>query len=528
MRLKSLNALTGPALVALATVFASQAAVSAQETGAETPAAGTGGVALAEPAPQAPAPGGEAAPAATAQDAGVAGGRVGTGRDSGTPRPDAGASGSAAGSYPGAFGGASSGYGSGMYGDGGMSGYANAGAGNNLANLLGAAMSRNPDIAVAEGKVRAAQSELDRTRLDVSRQVVDAFQSVRFARKSMEIGKAQLDSSKKAQARMQELHKTGNVSETHVSDANSAAREAELALIKAEAHLEMAVATLDYLIGGPRAGAGMMFRGTVGPGSTGFGESGGFPGGGHLSPGLPGLGPDGGATGDTGISDISEPNPFGGGAADPAASGTKHRDPDKASTGGKRHFPLIGIVGERNSTFHERLRKKLAEPTTVEFLEAPVSDVMRYLDDVHGISNIVIDTLTPDGRNPGEEPITLKLEKIPLSAALMAIEDLGNVRFVVTEYGLRLTTKDVDVEDSTPLRLFLRNTPITGTLYFGNPQDAGGGAAGGPTTGHDPFTAGGEDGMDGATTAEEQTPKAAGESGDAKEGATDPLEKPQP
>jgi hypothetical protein len=382
---------------------------------------------------------------------------------------------------------------------GGMYGFPG-GPSDNLANLLGSAMSRNPDISVAEGKVRAAQSELDRTRLDVSRQVVEAFQSVRYSRKAVEIAKAQVAQTKEQQSYLKQMHKEGAAAASDVAAADVTAREAELALIKSEAQLESTIATLDYLAGGSAMPGGGMMPGMGGypgmaPGAAGPGPMGSAPHGRFPVSDSPGGTTDAGASAAGGLDAGTAASPseggIGGAGTSTVPGGPSGSGEASGARGGLSRTAVVWAAKTHGSTFHERLRSKLEEPTTLDFPEAPLSDIMRYIDDVHGITNIIIDEKAPDGRDLLSTTIRLKLDKVPLSAALKAIEDMANVHFVVTDYGLRLTTKDkaADIEDSTSLRQFLRQSAITGAWYF---QKATGSAEGASAAEYNPFASGAE------------------------------------
>ncbi|MCX5670179.1 MAG: hypothetical protein NTU94_02510 [Planctomycetota bacterium] len=74
----------------------------------------------------------------------------------------------------------------------------------------------------------------------------------------------------------------------------------------------------------------------------------------------------------------------------------------------------------------------------VDFTEVPLKDVVAYLQDVAKIT-ITVDAA---GGVPFENPVTLKLKDVTLSAALQALEDVGlDTVFVVREYGLLATDK---------------------------------------------------------------------------------------
>ena len=91
----------------------------------------------------------------------------------------------------------------------------------------------------------------------------------------------------------------------------------------------------------------------------------------------------------------------------------------------------------------------------VDFTEVPLKDIVAYLQDVAKIT-ITVDAA---GGVPLENPLTLKLKDVKLSAALQAIEDLClDTVFVVREYGLLATYKP-KAEDQGYVRIRdLRNS----------------------------------------------------------------------
>jgi hypothetical protein len=86
----------------------------------------------------------------------------------------------------------------------------------------------------------------------------------------------------------------------------------------------------------------------------------------------------------------------------------------------------------------EKVRQALNGPTTFEFTETPMRDVMDYLADYYGI-NMQIDKNYFDKNHP----VTLELKGVPLAAALQALEDENvPLKFVVRDYGLLATSRD--------------------------------------------------------------------------------------
>src|SRR5207237_8373668 len=86
----------------------------------------------------------------------------------------------------------------------------------------------------------------------------------------------------------------------------------------------------------------------------------------------------------------------------------------------------------------------------------PVDDVIEYLKKKAGV-----DFPIRGLRMYKLSPVDLMAGELPLSAWLLAVEDaVPELRFVVREYGLLVTTKDRMPEDAVRLREFLRSTPV--------------------------------------------------------------------
>jgi hypothetical protein len=104
-----------------------------------------------------------------------------------------------------------------------------------LEDLLAQALRDNPDIRVAESKVREAEAELNRARLAVTQKVVAHQRDLAEQQALIDLANAKL-------ARLRQLHKTGNLS-AHELEA------AEANLQKAKADLARVEADLNFLLG---------------------------------------------------------------------------------------------------------------------------------------------------------------------------------------------------------------------------------------------------------------------------------------
>jgi hypothetical protein len=108
-----------------------------------------------------------------------------------------------------------------------------------LEEMLDRALKNNPDIRVAESKVREAEAELNRTRLQVMQKVVKLQQELAVSKALVEQAQANLD-------RTLELQKARQISQAEVTIAKQMLQQAKANLAKVEADFP-------YLLGQPAA-----------------------------------------------------------------------------------------------------------------------------------------------------------------------------------------------------------------------------------------------------------------------------------
>ena len=77
----------------------------------------------------------------------------------------------------------------------------------------------------------------------------------------------------------------------------------------------------------------------------------------------------------------------------------------------------------------EKIQRELDSETTMEFIETPLSDVVRYLNDLHGIS-IQLDQRAMDQAGlTGDLPITLNLKNVSFRSSLrLLLQRSGRIR----------------------------------------------------------------------------------------------------
>lgn len=267
-----------------------------------------------------------------------------------------------------------------------------------LDEMLAKALKDNPDLRVAEAKLREADAELNRTRLQVMQKVVLYYRNV-------EANKALVEHAEKDFEMYQKIYKNGTLSATEFNKAQGALQQAKMKLAEVEAELP-------YLLGQSQL----------------------------RRDGVPVL------------SDI----PQVGQLFSDGSVRMPHFLADK-SVPNERYFELSK---ERSQPLQaataERIRKALDSTITVDFADTPLGDALEYFQ--HSLPNASLVRLNPAELE--KHKINLKLNgQVPLGAALQAIEDATGLRFAVREYGIVVTAADKLPTGAMSLHSFWKNPP---------------------------------------------------------------------
>jgi DNA-directed RNA polymerase subunit L len=256
-----------------------------------------------------------------------------------------------------------------------------------LEELLAKALKDNPDVRVAEAKVREAEAELNRARLLVAQKVTAFAAAHDAARKGVEEAEAKLK-------RMAELGRQKVVSIEEL-------REAEAVLARAKAELAKVEAEMPYLLGKQAGGAS----------ATDLSNTQFF------------------------LDQLQR-------SGDLSSSSTT----DAAVARGLYWLAVHQAGGASGAgTVPAKIRQTLDQPISVDFKNAPFADLVHDLQEKTGIS---FRNHVSDRYKDGNPNMTLKLHDLPLRAVLQAIQDdfpgdnmtpLGGLRFVVREYGILVT-----------------------------------------------------------------------------------------
>jgi hypothetical protein len=91
----------------------------------------------------------------------------------------------------------------------------------------------------------------------------------------------------------------------------------------------------------------------------------------------------------------------------------------------------------------KKILEALAKPTSVDFVETPLQDVVDYLKDFHGIE-IQIDKKSLEDQGLGNAQVTRRLTGVPLRSALRLMLPQLGLGFVVANDVLLITTLEVE------------------------------------------------------------------------------------
>jgi hypothetical protein len=277
-----------------------------------------------------------------------------------------------------------------------------------LEELLAQALRDNPDVRVAEAKVRGAEAELNRTRLQVIQKVV-AHQhtvetltaAVRMAEANYMAAQAKLNAAETDYKRLAELVKRATIAQAELDagrakldQARADLEAAKAALQAAKADLAKAQAELPYLLG----------KGAKDDKDT------------------------------EAVKRALEWLKKNQGQAGPVLNEDEARALyELALTDAHRAWKAAQLP---QGTVAEKLRKALDAPLNLKVEEAPVGDVLDYIQQRAGVP--IVDTLP---RNHKEKKLTLRLDNITLGAAFQLLGDVAGVQFAVRDYGILVTDK---------------------------------------------------------------------------------------
>jgi hypothetical protein len=292
--------------------------------------------------------------------------------------------------------------------------------------LIGEALKKNPDIRVAESKLREAEAELNRARLLVTQKVVALQRDITLQRAALEEANAHLDGARRVYA-------TGAMSMQEI-------KSAEVNLQKIKADLARLEAELPYLLG------------------IGGGVSATFTDGMLLLNRIP-----------------AEYYRYTLKANPPAQDSKKAPKEEERKLydleleHAYRALNIRQVQSNLPGGTADKIRKALdiMTPPDFTFTQTPPKDILDYLQQhakgINIVEQIRLDKLPP---------VTIRLkEPVPVGAIFQFLEDTYGWRFVVREYGIVLAEPSRLPPGAVFLQDFWRNRPgqITTTSTTSSP-----------------------------------------------------------
>ncbi len=329
-----------------------------------------------------------------------------------------------------------------------------------LDNLLAQALKDNPDIRVAEAKMREAEAELNRVKLQVTQKVVTQQRELVMYQSALKQAQANFD-------RIQALHRQGATSTESIG-------AAEASLQKAKAELARIEAELPYILGSTRPALQIGQIGPIGGQGGQPGRSGGQIGqiGGQIGQigqigGQIGQGRSGGQIGQLG-GQIGQIGTFGGGfgvaGSGFGVAGGALGGPGGAlggqfgmSDGLRAKGQLRADTSRLPESMATKIRTALDTPVQVNFNEVSPKDILAFLQQ-HAKGCNLVDQAHFDKN----VLVSLRLtEPVPLGAIFQFLEDKCGVNFVIREYGIVMAHRGTMPPGAISLQAFWKDRTPT-------------------------------------------------------------------
>jgi hypothetical protein len=275
--------------------------------------------------------------------------------------------------------------------------------------MLAVALRDNPDIRVAEAKLRESESELNRIRLEVSQKVM-AFPHDRAVQ----------------QAKVEEYEARLKAATTLYEKQAISEEDLRLAKVNVEVtrrQLSKLEAELPYLLG--KAPQGTASVGKQWPEVRRLDSTYSLQ---HVPGDVVAALVDSLRTVDSNVTVETSPSP-----PTLRVQGTPEAHALATAIIKALDRPAQQIAADSNvrTKMLEKIRKALDTPIKVEYKEAPLGDVLKDFQKAFG-TPFISETKWENWQNP----VTLSLGEVPLGLALEAVHDTENIAFNVRDYGI--------------------------------------------------------------------------------------------
>ncbi len=290
-----------------------------------------------------------------------------------------------------------------------------------LEEQIAQALRENPDVRVAEAKMREAEAELTRARMIVVQKVVALQHSAEAAARAVNVAEArvmaadaQLQLADRERSRAEELVKTraapqeiADVSRAKLAQAAANREAARADLLSAKADQAKVQAELPYLLGKQPRGVAQAEFANISSQAV--------------------------------LQSLHEREKL------EAEQQKLYLSRIHAA---ERLFLGTRLTQPPQGTLADKIRKALDTTNNISLRDQPLGDVLAHLQEMAGVP--FVDDVP---REMKAKKITLRLDGVPLGAALQAVEDVAHVHFGVRDYGV-LVTDDKLPASVLPLHVF--------------------------------------------------------------------------
>lgn len=270
-----------------------------------------------------------------------------------------------------------------------------------LEQVLAEALKNNPDVRVAESKLREAEAQLHRARMQVMQKAVTLRGTLDTQEGALKEAEASFKAAESRARRAAQLRKNNAIDEASVEEAMAAVEAARQKLLSAKTRLAELEGEMNFLQGKNRVRFTLMLQDPK-----------------------------------------EEP-------ADAQARFLLRRLQQDLGAEVGRQFEMHWVIQPAApGSVPDKLRKAFDKPVRVDIKGKPLADVLKDLEKAHGV-NFVVAT-----KKLGETSVTIQTEEMPLGAVLEMLEDMAGVRFAVRDYGVLATGAEQLPVGAVPLYTF--------------------------------------------------------------------------
>lgn len=262
-----------------------------------------------------------------------------------------------------------------------------------LEELLAEALKNNPDVRVAESKLREAEAQLQRARMQVMQKAVALRGGLDAQEGAVKEAEALFKAAEAKLKRFTELRKNNAIDQATVDEAAAGLEVARQKLLTAKTRFAELEGEMNFLQGKHRVRFTLKMQ-------------------------------------------------------DPALK-VNSETVDKGLVWlFEQPVERTWVVQLKPGSTADKIRTALDKRVSVDFKNKPLADILKEFQSAHGVNFVVA------SKKVGETSVTAQANDMPLGAVLEMIEDTAGVRLAVREYGVLATSAEQLPTGAVPLYTF--------------------------------------------------------------------------